>query len=268
MEPVSRPQNESVASAFDRRSARARALLPQAKASRDVLAFAAELFRAQAQVALGVADAHTARPLSGDLARDLPAFEERLDVVLHVAREQGPPPLRDAARRRRAEASGALLTFWNQGGSGRRDYLSRALLRPYAEVLNAIGVLPRRPAVEGACPFCKSVAAIAFRQSGGDFEGTRRLLGCALCNHAWPLPRILCATCGEERPDKLPGFQSDRHPATRIEACATCRTYMKSIDLTIDARAIPEVDDLVSLSLDVWAHDQGYARLEPGLAGI
>jgi formate dehydrogenase maturation protein FdhE len=28
------------------------------------------------------------------------------------------------------------------------------------------------------------------------------------------------------------------------------------------------VDDLLSLSLDLWAADEGYQRYEPGLAGI
>jgi formate dehydrogenase maturation protein FdhE len=43
---------------------------------------------------------------------------------------------------------------------------------------------------------------------------------------------------------------------------------VKSIDLSLDARPIPEVDDLVTLALDLWAVDQGYQRIEPGLAGI
>ena len=48
----------------------------------------------------------------------------------------------------------------------------------------------------------------------------------------------------------------------------TCRRYVKSIDLTADARAIPEVDDLLSLGMDLWAQEEGYARVAPGLAGI
>jgi formate dehydrogenase maturation protein FdhE len=36
----------------------------------------------------------------------------------------------------------------------------------------------------------------------------------------------------------------------------------------VDARAIPEVDELTTLALDVWAVEQGYQRLEPGLAGV
>jgi formate dehydrogenase maturation protein FdhE len=43
---------------------------------------------------------------------------------------------------------------------------------------------------------------------------------------------------------------------------------VKSIDLTLDARPIPQIDDLVSLSMDLWAADEGYTRIEPGLAGI
>jgi formate dehydrogenase maturation protein FdhE len=54
----------------------------------------------------------------------------------------------------------------------------------------------------------------------------------------------------------------------RIEVCETCHRYLKSIDQTLDARSIPEVDDLLSLAMDVWALEEGYTRLEPGLAGI
>ena len=50
--------------------------------------------------------------------------------------------------------------------------------------------------------------------------------------------------------------------------CETCGRYVKSIDLTLDARPIPQVDDLVSLSMDLWAAEEGYTRIEPGMAGI
>jgi len=56
--------------------------------------------------------------------------------------------------------------------------------------------------------------------------------------------------------------------SARIESCETCRAYVKSIDLSNDARPLPEVDDLVSISLDLWALEQGFERLEPGLAGL
>jgi FdhE protein len=58
------------------------------------------------------------------------------------------------------------------------------------------------------------------------------------------------------------------HKNVRIEACETCRRYVKSLDLTLDARPLPEVDDLVSLAMDLWASEEGWTRLEPGWAGI
>lgn len=269
MDAPALPRNDSVELAFERRSARARALASQSSAARDVLCFAAELYRAQGAVAAVIERACTGRVLSGDLSRDLPVFGKSLDMLLCVAVDRGPPILSDAARKRRAAGNVDLLeAFWCNGGSGRNDYLSRALLRPYAETLSVMGVPPERPAAEGPCPLCKGLPLICFRQSSADSDGAQRLLGCSLCDHAWQVPRIVCVGCGEDRPEKLHGFHSDRHPAARIEACATCRTYVKSIDLTIDGRAIPEVDDLVSLSLDVWATEQGYTRLEPGLSGM
>ena len=103
---------------------------------------------------------------------------------------------------------------------------------------------------------------------GRIFMADFRALGCSLCGGEWPVGRILCPACDEGDPAKLPSFQSPSYPAVRIEACETCRQYVKSIDLTVDGRAIPEVDDLVSLGMDLWAASQGFARIEPGLAGV
>src|SRR6185369_13469660 len=97
---------------------------------------------------------------------------------------------------------------------------------------------------------------IAARKSTGDADGAQRILSCALCGSEWALNRIHCVACEEQSPEKLSSFQSERYPAVRIETCATCHTYVKSIDLTLDARAIPEVDDLLSLSMDLWAGEQ------------
>ena len=82
------------------------------------------------------------------------------------------------------------------------------------------------------------------------------------------MARVRCPSCGEADPQKLPSFGSDPHPGVRLETCDTCHRYVKSIDLTLDGRAIPEIDDLCSLSLDLWAAEQGYERLEPSLAGV
>lgn len=158
-----------------------------------------------------------------------------------------------------------LQVFWS---NGHHDYIARALLQPYAEVLRARNVSPDRVHSRGHCPFCGGAAWVAVRRPEPEADSGFRYLQCSLCGLEWKINRIFCPACFEEDPHKLPQFQNDVHKNVRIEACETCRRYVKSIDLTIDARPVPAVDDLISLSMDLWATESGYTRLEPGLAGI
>ena len=262
-----------VEAAFERRAARAEALASEARTAAEPLRFAAGLYRVQGRLAATIESVHARRPLCGRLETDLDSFQYALAEALRFAAESGPSALADEARARgRDETSAArsrLLVFWSGDSEpGESDYLSRALLRPYVEVLRALRIAPDRIDRPGECPFCGGAPWIAARRSASDADGARRLLGCGLCGEEWPFGRIRCPCCFEEDPTKLPSFQSETHPTVRIEACETCRRYVKSIDLTADARAIPEVDDLVSLGMDLWAQEQGYARVAPGLAGI
>ena len=263
----------AVEAAFERRAARAEALTREARTAVEPLRFAAGLYRVQGRLAATVESAHAGRPLCGRLETDLDSFQYGLAEALRFAAESGPAALADEARARgRDETSAArsrLLVFWSGDREpGEGYYLSRALLRPYVEVLRALGITPDRVHRPGECPFCGGAPWIAARRSESDADGARRLLGCALCGEEWPFGRIRCPCCFEEDPTKLPSFRSETHPTVRIEACETCRRYVKSIDLTADARAVPEVDDLVSLGMDLWVQEQGYARVAPGLAGI
>lgn len=236
------------------------------------LLFAEGLYRAQADFAGALAAGHAAQPFSGHLDSDAGRFFERAREILLFAGREGPQALADEARARQKDtlevARTRLLVYWKGGQSRAEDYLSRAMLRPYVEVLRSANVAPDRIHRRGQCPFCSGSPSIAARREGSESEGARRYLGCALCGGEWLMGRILCPACFEEDPHKLPSFTSDRHPAARIEACETCHRYVKSIDLSSDARPIPEVDDLVSIAMDLWAVEQGYTRIEPGLAGV
>jgi len=265
----------AVESAFERRAARADLLAAGSLTAAEPLRFAGGLYRAQARLASAIESLPAEHPLTGELEVDAERFADRFGELLRFAAEHGPPLLAGEARARGAEDGSRrrahLLEWWRGGLGGAEDYLSRALLRPYLEVLARSGTAPDRPCRPGGCPFCGGSAWIAARRGGaggtGEADGARRMLGCALCAGEWPLARILCPSCAEDDPSKLPVFQSPSYPAVRIEACESCRRYVKSIDLTVDGRAIPEVDDLVSLGMDLWAARQGFARIEPGLAG-
>lgn len=270
-----------VAAAFAGRATRADALVSTHPAASEPLRFAAALYRAQAELSAAVVAAHRLGRLRGQLESDLPAFTEGAGrgpafiPLLQLAVAIGPPGLAAEARAHLEETpTQALLwmrSFWDGASEpSERRYLSRALLRPYVEVLRCLGLPPDRVARrdrEGACPFCGGPPWIATRRSEGE-AGAVRLLGCALCGEDWAFGRIRCPGCLEDDPEKLPGFGSDSRPGVRIEACETCGAYVKSLDLTLDARAVPEVDDLRSLEMDLWAQEQGYLRLEPGLAGL
>jgi hypothetical protein len=261
----------SVADALERRAARA-ALLAKDSINAAPLTFAAGLYRVQAKLASVLAARGTP---SGSLESDLGGFLRELDPIARYAQDSGPPGLRVEAEAFRRERTGGqterLLAWWRGPRAGRTDYLARALLRPYAETLAAGGVASepaKGPPVFGACASCGGPPWIAWRRSAAGDEAPQRLLGCGICGAERHLDRIACAACGHTEPTKLAVFQTERHPAVRIEACDACQRYIKAIDLTLDARVIPEVDDLCSLSLDLWASDQGYERIEPSLAGV
>jgi formate dehydrogenase maturation protein FdhE len=258
--------------AFETRASRAEALSREARSAREALAFAAKLFRAQGRIASAVAARHADAPLTGRLEDDLGRVTDLLPRFLDLAQQGAPEILAEEVRARRgdddATARARLLVYWQGGREASEDYVSRAFLRPYVEALARVHVPPERLHREGHCPFCAGPPIVSFRRSEPDSHGANRHLACALCGGTWVFPRVRCVSCGEDDPPKLPAFQSPVHAAVRIEACETCKRYVKSIDLTLDARPIPEVDDLVSIAMDLWAIEQGFTRVEPGWAGI
>ncbi len=250
------------------RSARAETLAADAPAAREPLLFAATLFRAQAALAAAIEPFLLVGRFEDDVDCLLPFTESLLRIVA----DRGPDQLIEQSLARLEDDSSTarmrLLLYWTGDASSRDDYLSRALLRPYAEVLRAQGATPDRLHRPRHCPFCGGAAMVSTRCTPPDSEAGMRLLHCALCALEWNINRISCPACGEEDPYKLPVYSTDPHPNVRIEACETCRRYVKSIDLTLDARPVAEVDDLVSLSMDLWAIEEGLVRIEPGLAGV
>ncbi len=257
---------------FDKRAERAEHLARENAAAAEPLRFAAVLFRLQGRLAAALAARHREAPLTGRLAEDAPRLYDLGEKLFSFAETDGPPELAEEAKTRRADdpetARSRLLLYWDGGRDVAGDYLSRALLRPYVETLAAAGVTPERPHGEGHCPCCGGRPIVSFRRSDPETHGAARFLVCGLCGTEWPINRIRCPSCGEEDPSKLPTFQSETLPGTRIEACDVCRGYVKSIDLTVDGRPIPDVDDLASIAMDLWAMEEGYVRIEPGWAGI
>ena len=250
---------------FEQRGTRAALLASSAESAREPLEFASALCAAQALVAKKLTHKFTGR-LAEDVAELLPL----LQPVLRLAAEHGPEPLAVEAEKRLHDqtdtARNRLLVYWS--GDARQDYLSRAMLQPYVETLRVQKITPDRVHAKGHCPFCGGAAWISTRKSMPDAGSGFRFLHCSLCGLEWSFNRGTCPSCFEQEPHNVPVFQSDAYANVRIEACEICHRYLKSIDLTKDARPIAPIDDLLSISMDLWAADEGYTRIEPGIAGI
>jgi hypothetical protein len=171
-----------------------------------------------------------------------------LPALLALVKREGPQQLAEAAARyAEPEPEG---------------FFTRALQQPHMEFLAARSGFEVM-AMRGICPFCQSKPVVAVLRGEGD--GGKRSLICSLCSLEWEFRRILCPNCGEEDREKLPVFSAAEFDYIRIEACDTCGTYIKGVDLTKNGLAVPVVDEIASVALDIWAEEQGYEKLQRNL---
>jgi FdhE protein len=143
-----------------------------------------------------------------------------------------------------------------------RVFVLEVLLQPLAELAASRTTQPQ-PVHDNRCPLCGQLPVVGVLREEG--HGTRRTLLCGLCFSEWNYLRIVCPSCGERTFDALPVYTAEQFDAARIEACDFCGTYLKTIDASKDGTVVPEVDDLATVTLDLWAREQGYTRLRPNL---
>ena len=143
--------------------------------------------------------------------------------------------------------------------------LAWIFLQPYAEYLAAHR---ENTIVDGApstCPLCGGKPVVGVLRSEGD--GAKKSLICMLCAHEWNFRRIYCPACGEEREPQMAFYSAPEIAHVRVDVCDTCHTYLKTIDLTKTGLAVPVVDELATIPLDLWAREHGYQKLQINLLG-
>jgi formate dehydrogenase maturation protein FdhE len=143
--------------------------------------------------------------------------------------------------------------------------LAWIFLQPYAEYLadhREIAIVDGTPST---CPLCGGKPIVGVLRSEGD--GAKKSLICMLCAHEWAFRRIYCPACGEEREPQMAFYSAPEIAHVRVDVCDTCHTYLKSIDLTKTGLAVPVVDELATIPLDLWARVHGYVKLQINLLG-
>jgi formate dehydrogenase accessory protein FdhE len=185
-----------------------------------------------------------------------------------------PSPMRERARNfaqaDEPKQTSLLTRFWNGSPEESEDDLldrsvALAFLQPYAEWLaqfRSVTSITHR----ATCPICSSEPVCAVLRD--QYHGARRGLICSLCMNEWSFPRLRCPGCGEERFEALPVFTPEAMPHVRIDACETCKLYIKTIDLTKDGLAVAVVDELATASLDIWARSHGYSKVVRNIAAL
>jgi FdhE protein len=207
-----------------------------------------------------------------DLRLLLPGFPAFLDAIAAAAPEPMAQCARDLRKREPPHWLDALNSFWRDAPQFRpepgrgAELLVCIFLQPHAEYLaDHSEALPPRDTF-GTCPFCSARPVAGVLRPEGD--GGKRSLICALCATEWTIGRIVCPACGEEAVEKLAVYTADQFPHVRVEACDTCRYYIKTVDLTKNGRAVPVVDELATIPLDLWARQQHYVKLRANMLGI
>jgi ribosomal protein S27AE len=218
-------------------------------------------------------------------------------VVAATARS-GPPSL--AAAVTELQAGGAVepaLNGWLAGAEQApvERYLARAVLRGLVDCVDIASLVDcvdiagaagagARDASPRVCPRCGGRPQLSFRTDSAEaLVSGRRRLACGRCGTSWAYSGTACAWCGEtagarrtvfaEHRDgpvigRRSGGNSGLFPHLRIEACESCSRYLIDVDLGRDGRAVPEVDELTALPLDLYAAERGLTKITPNLMGF
>jgi FdhE protein len=142
------------------------------------------------------------------------------------------------------------------------SFLVRISVRPCLEIQmeQLRGLVDLEAWLQGECPLCGSPPQMAQLR---DEEG-KRYLQCSLCGCQWRWERIACPYCSNKAFDSLHYLCSDDEEAYRVDLCDQCKGYIKTIDSRkLDYEPFLDLEDIVTIHLDILALEKGYRRPAP-----
>ncbi|HLZ95106.1 MAG TPA: formate dehydrogenase accessory protein FdhE [Candidatus Dormibacteraeota bacterium] len=218
--------------------------------------------------------------------------------VIDAALAAAPERLRVAVSKRLEDGGpGSALHAWirDEPSPPVDTFLARAATSPVLEALGErAGEAFPGPRAGGTCPRCGAPPQLGwFAAAGEDLATGPRMLMCSRCHTSWGYARMTCPSCGEDSSSRLPIFSEEGasagergsvirglptgrtqppadavFPHIRIEACDTCRRYLLNVDTAGDPAAVPLVDELAAIPLDLVARDRGFTKITPNLVGF
>lgn len=146
--------------------------------------------------------------------------------------------------------------------TGILSFLVQASVRPsaIAQMEQITDSLNLEAWLRGECPLCGSPPQMAQLR---DEEG-KRYLQCPLCGCQWRWERIACPYCSNKEFDSLHYLYSEEEEAYRVDLCNHCKGYIKTIDSRkLDYDPYLDLEDVVTIHLDIIAMEKGYRRSAP-----
>jgi formate dehydrogenase accessory protein FdhE len=277
-------EGRSVETLWRIRRARAVHLLGEIPHAEEILDFYVGLTEAQERVAHSVPAVdwlELVRGSEGDVpwfqVREIPldeladSFRDFLSEIEMIGTETiktGAQHLLARDDLHRLEPLRAALDAWGEEGDEHDfRFYARAFLE--AVVTSIAQAAPGPPAnwTGNVCFACGGSPQVAVIRDLPDAVGGRSLT-CSMCATEWPFRRLTCPHCGETDSDKLPVHTAESIAHVRVDACTTCSRYITTVDLRKRGDAIPLVDALATVELDLWAREQGLTKIRANVLGL
>jgi FdhE protein len=142
------------------------------------------------------------------------------------------------------------------------SFLVQASVRPFviAQMKQLRGALNPEEWLLGGCPLCGSAPQMAQLRD----EGGKRYLLCHFCGCQWRWERIACPSCLNKDFDSLHYLYAEEEEAYRADLCDRCKGYIKTVDARkLDYEPYLDLEDIVTMHLDILAAEKGYRRSAP-----
>ncbi len=146
-------------------------------------------------------------------------------------------------------------------------FYPRAFLEPVVTSIAQADSSQLTDWTQNFCFACGGPPQVAVIRDLPDAVG-RRSLTCSMCATERRFRRLTCPHCGETDADKLPVHRAESIAHVRLDVCTTCSRYIKTVDLRKRGDAVPLVDELAAVELDIWAQEQGLTKLRANVLGL
>jgi FdhE protein len=120
--------------------------------------------------------------------------------------------------------------------------------------------------LRNTCPVCGFKPSVSFLMDSEEGEGVR-FLRCSLCLTDWVYVRTMCVNCGNVEDSSMDYYAESGTKYIQLQVCEKCGHYIKIVDLRKEGLAVPDLEDVATLILDLWADRRGYTKVERNILG-